>query len=247
AFMTAFYMFRLFFQVFTGHFRGDHHTAHHLHESPPNMAYPLLVLGVLSVIAGAVFGFPPDHGLYHRFVEPIFEAAHGSEAAVEHATGAVVEHAAEASELVMAALSLAVALAGIGLAYLFYVKRPDIPAALAEKLRGLYNLLLNKYWVDELYEAIFIDFGKAFCRFLWGVDAKVVDGAVNGSGWLTMRLSVVSSWYDMKIVDGLVNAIATLIQGGSFTLRRLQTGAIQNYILAMALGIVGMVVFYLFL
>jgi len=247
AFMTAFYMFRLFFQVFTGHFRGDHHTAHHLHESPPNMAYPLLVLGVLSVIAGAVFGFPPDHGLYHRFVAPIFEAAHGSEAAVEHATGAVVEHAAEASELVMGALSLAVALAGIGLAYLFYVKRPDIPAALAEKLRGLYNLLLNKYWVDELYEAIFIDFGKAFCRFLWGVDAKVVDGAVNGSGWLTMRLSVVSSWYDMKIVDGLVNAIATLIQGGSFTLRRLQTGAIQNYMLAMALGIVGIVVFYLFL
>src|SRR5574337_222192 len=247
AFMTAFYMFRLFFKVFTGHFRGDHHTAHHLHESPPNMAYPLLVLGVLSVIAGLVFGFPPDRGLYHRFVEPIFEAAHESEAVVEHVAGAAAEHAAGASEIGMAALSLAVALAGIGLAYLFYVKRPDIPAALAEKLRGLYNLLLNKYWVDELYEAIFIDFGKAFCRFLWGVDAKVVDGAVNGSSWLTMRLSVVSSWNDMKIVDGLVNAIADLIQGGSFTLRRLQTGAIQNYMLAMALEIVGMMVFYLFL
>ncbi|MDE2060521.1 MAG: NADH-quinone oxidoreductase subunit L [candidate division NC10 bacterium] len=239
AFLTAFYMFRLFFQVFTGHFRGDHHTAHHLHESPPNMAYPLLVLGVLSVIAGLAFGFPPDHGLYHRFVAPIFEVAHESEAATEHAAGA--------SEVVMAAVSLAVALLGIGLAYLFYVKRPDLPAALADKAQGLHSLLLNKYWVDELYQAIFIDFGKAFCRFLWGVDARVVDGAVNGSSWLTMRLSVISSWNDMKIVDGLVNAIADLIQGGSGTLRRLQTGAIQNYILAMALGIVGMVVFYLFL
>jgi NADH-quinone oxidoreductase subunit L len=247
AFLTAFYMFRLFFQVFTGHFRGDHHTAHHLHESPPNMAYPLLVLGLFSVIAGLVFGFPPDHGLYHQFVAPIFEVAHGSEAGAPHAAEAAAEHAAGASEVGMAAVSLAVALAGIGLAYLFYVKRPDLPTALAEKTQGLHRLLLNKYWVDELYQAIFIDFGKAFCRFLWGVDARVVDGVVNGSSWLTMRLSVVSSWNDMKIVDGLVNAIADLIQGGSGTLRRLQTGAIQNYILAMALGIVGMLVFYLFL
>jgi NADH-quinone oxidoreductase subunit L len=239
AFLTAFYMFRLFFQVFTGHFRGDHHTAHHLHESPPNMAYPLLVLGLFSVIAGLVFGFPPDHGLYHRFVAPIFEAAHESEAIVEHVAGA--------SEVGMAAVSLIVALLGIGLAYLFYVKRPDLPSMLADKAQGIYRLLLNKYWVDELYQAIFVDFGKRFCSFLWGVDARVVDGAVNGSSWLTMRLSVVSSWNDMKIVDGLVNAIADVIQGGSGTLRRLQTGAIQNYILAMTLGILGMVVFYLFL
>ncbi|MBI2883620.1 MAG: NADH-quinone oxidoreductase subunit L, partial [Candidatus Methylomirabilis oxyfera] len=239
AFLTAFYMFRLFFQVFTGHFRGDHHTAQHLHESPPNMAYPLLVLGVLSVIAGLVFGFPPDHGLYHRFVAPIFEVAHESEAVAEHAAGV--------SEVGMAAVSLAVALLGIGLAYLFYVKRPDLPTALADKARGLHRLLLNKYWVDELYEAIFIHFGKRFCGFLWKVDARVVDGAVNGSSWMTMRLSAISSWNDIKIVDGLVNAIADLIQGGSGSLRRLQTGAIQNYLLAMALGIVGMVVFYLFL
>ncbi len=238
AFLTAFYMFRLFFQVFTGQFRGDAHTAHHLHESPPNMAYPLLVLGFFSVIAGLLFGFPPDHGLYHRFVAPIFEAAHESE-------GAAI-HAAASSEIAMAALSLAIALLGIGLAYLFYIKRPDLPSRLADKAQGVYRLLLNKYWVDELYQAIFVDFGKRFCRFLWGVDARVVDGAVNGSSWLTMRLSALSAWNDLKIVDGLVNAIADLIQGGSVTLRRLQTGAIQNYILAMTLGILGIVVFYLF-
>ncbi len=239
AFLTAFYMFRLFFQVFTGRFRGDVHAAQHLHESPPNMAYPLVVLGFFSVIAGLVFGFPPDHGLYHRFVAPVFETAH--EAAGEMAHGSV------STEVGMAALSLAVALLGIGLAYQCYIKRPELPSALADRMKGLYLLLLNKYWVDELYQAIFVDFGKRVCTFLWGVDAQVVDGAVNGSSWLTVRLSMLSAWNDLKIVDGLVNAIADVIQGGSLRLRRLQTGIVQNYILAMALGILGMVVVYLFI
>ena len=239
AFLTAFYMFRLFFLVFTGRSRGDPHAVSHPHESPPNMAYPLVVLGFFSVIAGLVFGFPPDHGLYHRFVAPMFEAA--------HEPGGAAIHASVSSEVGMAALSLLIALLGIGLAYQFYIKRPDLPAKLAARMKGVYLLLLNKYWVDELYQAIFITFGKRVCAFLWGVDSRVVDGAVNGSSWLTVRLSLLSAWNDLKIVDGLVNAIADVIQGGSLTLRRLQTGVIQNYILAMALGILGMVVIYLFL
>ncbi len=79
AFMTAFYMFRLYYTVFEGKDNVDHHVAHHVHESPPAMAYPLLVLGIGSLVVGALFGFPPDHGLYHRFVEPVFAAA-GAEA-----------------------------------------------------------------------------------------------------------------------------------------------------------------------
>ncbi|MBI3779962.1 MAG: NADH-quinone oxidoreductase subunit L [candidate division NC10 bacterium] len=239
AFLTAFYMFRLFFLVFTGSFRGDAHAGHHPHESPPNMAYPLVVLGFFSVIAGLIFGFPPDHGLYHRFVAPMFEAAHEPAGAAAHVSVSF--------EIGMAALSLAIALLGIGLAYQFYIKRPGLPSALADRMKGVYRLLLNKYWVDELYQAIFITFGKRVCTFLWGVDSRVVDGAVNGSSWLTVRLSLLSAWNDLKIVDGLVNAIADVIQGGSLSLRRLQTGVIQNYILAMALGILGMVVIYLFL
>jgi NADH-quinone oxidoreductase subunit L len=239
AFLTAFYMFRLFFLVFTGRSRGDVHAGHHPHESPPNMAYPLVVLGFFSVIAGLVFGFPPDHGLYHRFVAPMFEAA--------HEPAGTAAHLSVSYEIGMAALSLAIALLGIGLAYQFYIKRPGLPSALADRMKGVYLLLLNKYWVDELYQAIFITFGKRVCAFLWGVDSRVVDGAVNGSSWVTVRLSLLSAWNDLKIVDGLVNAIADVIQGGSLSLRRLQTGVIQNYILAMALGILGMVVIYLFL
>ncbi len=238
AFLTAFYMFRLFFLVFTGRFRGHAHAAHPPHESPPYMAYPLVVLAFFSVIAGVVFGFPPDHGLYHRFVAPMFEVVHEAEGATVHASVSL--------EISMAALSLAIALLGIGLAYHFYIKRPELPAKLADKMKGVYLLLLNKYWVDELYQAVFVTFGKRVCGFLWGVDSRVVDGAVNGSSWLTVRLSLLSAWNDLKIVDGLVNAIADVIQGGSLSLRRIQTGVIQNYILAMALGILGMVVIYLF-
>jgi NADH-quinone oxidoreductase subunit L len=238
AFLTAFYMFRLFFLVFTGRFRGDAHTAQHLHESPPNMAYPLAVLGFFSVTAGLAFGFPPDHGIYHRFVAPVFEAA--------HETVGKAAHASLSSEVGMAALSLTVAVLGVFLAFRFYVKRPDLPGRLADRMRAVYLLLLNKYWVDELYQAIFVTFGKRVCAFLWGVDAGVVDGAVNGSSWLTVRLSFLSAWNDLKIVDGMVNSIADLIQGGSLNLRRLQTGVVQNYILAMSLGIIGMVVLYLF-
>ena len=112
---------------------------------------------------------------------------------------------------------------------------------------GLYSLLLNKYWVDELYNAVFVDFGKRLCGRLWTVDAKAVDGAVNGTGWLTVALSQLSAKFDFRGVDGLVNAIADLIQGGSQAFRRIQTGVLQNYLLAMAMGIFVIVSLYLLL
>jgi len=238
AFLTAFYMFRLFFLVFAGRFRGDAHAARHLHEAPPNMAYPLVILGLFTAIAGLAFGFPPDRGIYHRFVAPLFAGGHAGEAAA---------HGAGVSEVGMALLSLVVAVLGIALAHWFYVRQPELPDVLATRVKGLYLLLLNKYWVDELYQAIFVNFGKRLCAWLWGVDAGVVDGAVNGSGWLTVRVSDLSAWNDLKIVDGLVNAVADMIQGGSQRLRRVQTGVVQTYILAMSFGILGMVVLYLLL
>ena len=238
AFLTAFYMFRLFFLVFAGRFRGDASAAHHLHESPPNMAYPLAILGVFSVAAGAIFGFPPDHGIYHRFVAPVFGT--GGDASGPAA------HASVSAEIGSAAGSLAIALLGIALAYQFYMRRPALPTLLADRIQGVYRILLNKYWVDELYQAIFVDFGKRLCGFFWGVDSRVVDGAVNGSSRLTVRLSRLSAWNDFKIVDGMVNAIADVIQGGSLRLRLLQTGVVQNYILAMSLGILGIMIIYLF-
>jgi len=237
AFMTAFYMFRLYYTVFEGKDNVDHHVAHHVHESPPAMAYPLLVLGIGSLVVGALFGFPPDHGLYHRFVEPVFAAA-GTEA---HAIGL-------GTTVGLAVVATLIAALGVwGLARSWYKSGDNpAPARVAERFSALYALLLNKYKVDELYNAIFVDFGKWLCARLWTVDAKGVDGAVNGTSALTVFMSRVSAAFDFRGVDGVVNAIADLIQGSSDRFRRIQTGILQNYLLAMAMGIFVIVSLYYF-
>jgi len=237
AFMTAFYMFRLYYTVFEGKDNVDHHVAHHVHESPPAMAYPLLVLGIGSLVVGALFGFPPDHGLYHRFVEPVFAAA-GTEA---HAIGL-------GTTVGLAAVATLIAALGVwGLARSWYKSGDNpAPARVAQRFSALYALLLNKYKVDELYNAIFVDFGKWLCARLWTVDAKGVDGAVNGTSALTVFMSRVSAAFDFRGVDGVVNAIADLIQGSSDRFRRIQTGILQNYLLAMAMGIFVIVSLYYF-
>jgi NADH-quinone oxidoreductase subunit L len=146
------------------------------------------------------------------------------------------------------AVATAVAALGIwGLARSWY-KTGDspAPARAAERFRGLYALILNKYRVDELYIAVFVDFGKWLCRLSWTVDDKGLDGTVNGASRLTVFLSQVSALFDFRGVDGLVNAIADVIQGGSQAFKRIQTGVIQNYLLAMAMGIFVIVSLYFF-
>jgi NADH-quinone oxidoreductase subunit L len=233
AFGTAFYMFRLYFLIFEGPSRMDHQAAHHVHESPKVMAVPLMILGFFTVVAG-LFGYSVEHSPYYRFVEPVFRAA--GEAVEQHGP----------SELLMAVVSVAIAAAGIALAYLMYLGRPGMADRLADRFRGLYTLLLNKYWVDEWYNAVFVDFGKKLCRGLWNVDSRGVDGVVNGTSALTVLMSRVSAAFDFRFVDGLVNAIADLIQGGGQAFRRTQTGVIQNYLLAMAMGVFVIVCLFFF-
>jgi len=221
--------------VFEGPSRVDPHVAHHMHESPRVMTVPLIILAFFSVWVG-LLGYSPEHSPYHSFVEPVLQGGVG-EAAEAHGP----------SVLLMAAVSVAIALAGIALAYQMYMRRPGMADRLAGRLHGVYALLLNKYWVDELYNAVFVKFGKWLCYRLWSVDAKGVDGTVNGASWLTLALSRLSAAFDFHGVDGLVNAIADVIQGGSQSLKRIQTGLLQNYILAMALGIFVIVsLFYFF-
>jgi NADH-quinone oxidoreductase subunit L len=238
AFMTAFYMFRLYYTVFEGKDHVDHHVAHHVHESPVAMAYPLMALGVGTLLVGVLFGFPPDHGLYHRFVEPVFAAA-----------GVKVHAISLESTLGLAIVATAIASLGVwGLARSWYkTGESPAPSRMADRFGGLYGLILNKYWVDEIFNAVFVDFIKWLCRVFWTVDAKGVDGTVNGTSWLTVLLSQVSARFDFHAVDGLVNGIADVIQNGSQTFKRIQTGVIQNYLLAMALGIFVIVSLYFFL
>jgi NADH-quinone oxidoreductase subunit L len=184
-------------------------------------------------------------------------ASHGASLAVaagEHADGAEPgsegEHAAEhiswAAEMGLMVLSVFVGLIGILVAYRFYVRAPEIAENLARRWSGAHRVLSNKYYVDELYGATVVAGTMGGAKALWTFDARVVDGAVNGSGWLTMFSAWFSHLIDKYIVDGLVNLVGTVLEESSFVLRRLQTGLVQNYALVMLFGVFAFVSVYLF-
>lgn len=174
----------------------------------------------------------------------------GEERALEHAPGAAEgsgAHASRGLEWGLMALSVAVAVGGILLAWRFYVTRPEISEHLAQRWAGAHRLLTNKYYVDELYDATVISGTFASGRGLWTVDRNVVDGAVNGARWVT----IISAWFsgltDRTVVDGLVNVVGRFVEEGSYWFRRLQTGLVQNYALLMLFGIFAFVSIYLFI
>ena len=229
--MTAFYMFRLLFMTFFGQSRAPEEVKKHIHESPRVMTIPMAILAVLSIIGGYV-GIPHIFwGGFNKigeFLAPVV-GGHG-EAVKGHAALSLqkVAYAAEGSsataqgphfasmELTLMAISVAIALVGIFIAYVLYIKRPDLPGILAEKRKTLYRILINKYFVDEIYEFCFIDSLKALGTGLWkGFDDSVIDGAVNGTG--------------------------RLIIGWGGVLRKIQTGFVQSYAFSMVIG--GVIVF----
>jgi NADH-quinone oxidoreductase subunit L len=179
AFLTAFYMFRLYFLTFHGQSRLTEEAKHHLHESPSSMTIPLMILAVLSAIGGFIqVPLLGDGQRLDRFLEPVFAdaAALLPPAHAAHAPGA---------EVLLMVISLAVALMGIFVAYRFYVADPAIPKRLAEQARGVYTTLLNKYWVDEAYESSIVQPIYRGSVKLWqDFDAAVIDNAVNGVGRL---------------------------------------------------------------
>ena len=176
-------------------------------------------------------------------------AAEGGEAAAashaEAPAGGEGVHMSWYGEMGLMLLSVLVGITGMLVAYRFYVRTPEIADRLAERWAGAHRVLSNKYYVDELYDATAIAGTMASARGLWVFDAKVVDGAVNGSGWLTLFSSWFSHVIDKYVVDGLVNFVGAVLEEGSFVFRRLQTGLIQNYALVMLFGVFAFVSIYL--
>jgi NADH-quinone oxidoreductase subunit L len=142
--------------------------------------------------------------------------------------------------------SVLVAVVGILLAYKFYVTSPEMADRLKERFAGAHRTLLNKYYVDELYNSTVIAGTFAAARGLWTVDRNVVDGAVNGTGWITVISSWLSGLTDRRVVDGLVNLVGWIVQESSLAFRRVQTGLLQNYAMLMLFGIFAFVGIYLF-
>jgi NADH-quinone oxidoreductase subunit L len=224
ALMTAFYTFRMIFMTFWGEWRGPADAWHHLHESAPTMVAPLVILAVPTVLAGLVLGIPPEGGIIHGWLEEVFHTAEEAHAGV--LPGSILDEALSHGEhhgfelfglggalLLTGAL---VAAAGVWLAHRFYVREPALPARFVERLPlglgpGMYRASVNKYYVDDLYGLVWARGGVLVSNALWWFDAKVIDGAVNGAGWL-----------------------AGTVGGG---LRRIQTGRVENYGLGIAAGL----------
>ena len=224
--LTAIYMFRLTFLTFHGARRNDapsgastHHThdshsthdTHHLHDAPPAMAIPLIILAIGSIVAGYI-GVPHalgGHNWLHGVLDPVFTS--GVHAAAE-------AHEDTRMELILMGVSTAVAFLGIAIAAVLFLKRPR-KANLHPA--GIQKILVNKYYVDELYDMVVVRPIHALSSaVLWkGFDVRVIDGAVNGAG--------------------------TVIRAGSGALRRAQTGSVRTYAMALFAGVVAMVGYYL--
>jgi NADH-quinone oxidoreductase subunit L len=183
----------------------------------------------------------PSHGEGVAATEQAGAASH----AAAPAEGEAVSHMSRVGEIGLMAFSMLVAIIGIMVAYRFYVRSPEIADRLAARWAGAHRVLSNKYYVDELYDATAIAGTMASARGLWVFDAKVVDGAVNGTGWLTMFSSWFSHVIDKYVVDGLVNFVGAVMEEGSFVFRKFQTGLIQNYALFMLVGVFAFVSIYL--
>jgi NADH-quinone oxidoreductase subunit L len=247
ALLTATYMFRLVFLAFHGERRTDAHPhdrapgrdahaahgahGHAPHDAPPSMAIPLIVLAIGSVVAGFV-GVP--HALHgsnriETFLEPSFHASAPAEAAASSEpvaaapaeAGEALHEADPSTELMLMGVSTGIAVAGFLIAVFFWIRRPDAAAALAQQFSFLYRLLDRKYYVDEIYDAVIVQpIKQVSTGALWkGVDAGMIDGAVNGFG--------------------------AVVRSTSGVLRRLQSGSVRTYAGSLFLGAILILGWYL--
>jgi NADH-quinone oxidoreductase subunit L len=240
--MTAFYMFRLVNMTFFGKSRVEHDVEHHIHESPSSMTVPLMILAGLSLVGGWV-GWPESLGgsdRFAKFLEPVMakHAEEGGEAATHAASGASMEY-------LLMLLSVFMACGGIWLAYNWYIKRPEVPDKIAAWSPFLYKLLYNKYYVDQIYDAMFVNRTKDLALTLGAFDVNIVNGlGVDGTGWVTRITSSISGIWDSWIVDGLVNLAARIVWLFSWPVRMLQTGRVARYALFMLLGVLFFLGYY---
>ena len=204
AFMTAFYSFRLIYLTFYGSSRVDSEVAHHVHESPRVMTVPLMILAFFSATIGFI-GMPIiEHGnIFGEFLAPLFPHVKHAEEAGSHT-----------AELLAMLLSVGIAAAGWRLAMGWYKTKSVWPDKISEKFKGAYALLLNKYYVDEIYNAVF------------------VNGVVHKTAKFLYTIG------DIKIIDGFINGLAGAIGSTSERGRKLQTGFLQQYAFTMGLGLV---------
>ena len=262
AVITAFYMFRLIFMTFTGEPRNQemHDGAH---ESPLKMAIPLIILAVLSFPIVNKWSFEkyvkqpeqphvhaPKHAKYDSNQGALhaqlgLSDAHAAEDA--HHDDAAEHHSPDHDKAhnIVVPLSFVIVIIGIGLSALFYYWKKFSAEAVAARLRPIYALLWNKYYFDELYDGVIVALTVAGSKVLGLFDLRFIDGIVNGVGVVVQAgCSRVAGWFDNTFVDGLVNLVARVTWSIGGRVRRVQTGMIQNYLLAVLGGVVLLILIF---
>jgi proton-translocating NADH-quinone oxidoreductase chain L len=225
--ITAFYMFRLWFMTFAGEPR-DPHVFDHAHESPPVMWIPLVILAVGAVLAAGLPGWP---ALEH-FI------AYGAPSALETGTMAAIGHSAHEMHGWATLIASMAAAAGVAMAILVYWMRELSPQDAIRQFPRTYNLLVHKWYFDELYRYMVVRPAlvvAAVCRW---IDNTIIDRLVDGSATATVRLSRLDGRFDLGIVDGAVNLLARIVYGGGTSLHGVQTGWLRGYVMSIALGAV---------
>ena len=217
AFMTAFYMFRCLYMTFYGEQKTNPKAKDHVHESPWVITLPLVVLAGLATVGGLI-GIPHAIDIAHvgnklnAFLAPVF---HHSQELYK-----IEAHGSASTEIILMVFSVAVALAGIGLATVMYMKDPSLPGKFTAKFSTLHRAVFNKWYVDEIYDTLFVNTTKKLGIFCW-------------------------RGFDVKVVDGIVNGVAKLVGALSSVLRYTQSGLFQNYALTMVLGTVVMLAIFI--
>ena len=242
--MTAFYMWRMMYLTFYGKSRVAPEVASHVHESPVSMTGVLGVLALGSVLAGwlgvpklwTMFG--EGFRTFENWLAPMFATGAGD--AVKEAVGQGVHQGAHSAftEWTLMLTSVVVAVAGILVARYFYADKPEIPEHIAAAVPGLYRTLYNKWYVDEIYDFLFVNgLCKGGGRLAGAFDRDVVDGGVNGAGWLTRLAATLSGWWDTWIIDGAVRLGSFIVKMLSYPVCILQTGRVQGYAFFVVIGI----------
>jgi len=212
---TSFYMFRIFFLTFYGDSRVESDKIKHIHESPPVMTIPIIILALLSVFGGYI-GLPKilvGSNRFEHFLSPVFERAHELLPVESH-------HYSIGLEYGLMTVSFFIAFIGLFIAYLFYIQRPSLPKELAQRIKTVYQVILNKYYVDEIYESLIVHPFFLLSDWFW-------------------------KFWDTIIIDGFVNGVGQVIQRIGQNFRKIQTGYVQSYAFFMVVGAVIILGYYL--
>ena len=243
AFITAFYMFRLWFMTFAGSPR-DQHVFEHAHESPRVMTAPLVALAVFAVVAG--WALPGGLG-----VESLLEQSRPAGTAETITTAGILgsitfpaEHESHVGAIHVTATLTAflTALAGVLLAAAMYLKPFVSPAAVAHAARPIYTFLVHRWYVDELYNVLFVLPALGVARFISAIDTQVIDRFINSLAWIARQIASVDAWFDRVVVDGIVNVAGSVTWKAGLELKRVQTGNLRQYVMFIVVGTVAIFV-----